>query len=279
MEQANQDKIVPEVNAIAAQRTFRGTLFRNERFLIGAATILLFLVFWEVAGRRNWIDQMFISRPSLVVRAAIQLITSRDFYGHLYVSAIEFLVGFSAALIVGVGFGLFIGWYKNLEYSFEPFIMALYSTPRDALIPLIIIWVGIGLYSKIAVVFLGAVFPIVVNTVAGIQNVDPVLIRAARSFGADEKNIFRKVVLPASLPYMVAGFRLGVGRGLIGFVIGEMYVAERGIGFLIMRAGSVLRTDELLFLVSIIAAFGVLSTQLIRKFEEKVGRWRFERNL
>ena len=279
MEQTNQDKILPEVDAITARKTFRGRFFRNERWLIGAATIVLFLVVWEVAGRKNWIDQTFISRPSLVVRAAIQMLTSPDFYGHLSVSAIEFFVGFAAALLVGVGFGLFIGWYKNLEYSFEPFIMALYSTPRDALIPLIIIWLGIGLYSKMAVVFLGAVFPILVNTVAGIQNVDPVLIRAAKSFGAKERAIFRKVVLPASLPYMIAGIRLGVGRGLIGFVIGEMYVAEKGIGFLIMRAGSVLKTDDLLFLVSIIAGVGVLSNQLIRKFEEKVSRWRFERSV
>lgn len=279
MQQKNQTKIKPEVNAVTAKKTFRGTVFRNERLLIGALTLLLFLAVWEYAGWKNLVDVTFISRPSLVVRAAVQLITSRDFYGHLYVSSIEFLVGFFAAVIVGIGFGLFIGWYKNIEYAFEPMIMAFYSTPRDALIPLIIIWLGIGLYSKMAVVFLGAVFPIIVNTVAGIQNVDPILIRAARSFGADEKNIFRKVVLPASLPYMIAGFRLGVGRGLIGFVIGEMYVAEKGIGFLIMRAGSVLRTDELLFLVLIIAAFGVLSTQLIRKFEEKVSRWRFERNV
>ena len=279
MEPTNQDKILPGMDAVVPRKTFRGTLFRNERWLIGAATIFLFLVLWEVAGQRNWVDPTFISRPSLVVRAAIHMIASRDFYGHLYVSAIEFFTGFAAALIVGAGFGLFIGWYKNLEYSFEPFVMALYSTPRDALIPLLIIWLGIGLYSKVAVVFLGAVFPIIVNTVAGIQNVDPVLIRAAMSFGAKEGAIFRKVVLPASLPYMIAGIRLGVGRGLIGFVIGEMYVAEKGIGFLIMRAGSVLKTDDLLFLVSIIAAFGVLSTQLIRKFEEKVGRWRFERNV
>lgn len=277
MSPKNNIEGVPEVKILTPQKTWRGTIFRNERLLIGVLTIIIFLSVWEYAGQKNIVDKTFISSPSLVVVSAIELITSRSFYGHLYVSSIEFWVGFSLAVIIGVGFGLLIGRYRNIEYSFEPLIMALYSTPRDALIPLIIIWLGIGIYSKMAVVFLGAVFPIIVNTGAGIENVDPVLIRAAKSFGANEREIFTKVMLPASLPYIIAGLRLGVGRGLIGFVIGEMYVAEGGIGFLIMRAGSVLKTDELLFLVSIIAAFGVISTQLLRKFEERVGRWRFER--
>ncbi|MFC1816407.1 ABC transporter permease, partial [Thermodesulfobacteriota bacterium] len=156
----------------------------------------------------------------------------------------------------------------------DPFITLLYATPRISLIPLIIIWLGIGLWSKVAVVFLGAIFPIIINTTGGFRTLDESLLKAARSFGADNWIIFRTIGLPGSVPFIISGLRLGLGRGLVGIVVAEMFASQAGIGYLIMLAGSSFQTDTVFVGVGIIAGSALLLDSALRMLERRFESWR-----
>jgi ABC-type nitrate/sulfonate/bicarbonate transport system permease component len=156
----------------------------------------------------------------------------------------------------------------------DPFVSALYATPRIALLPLVMIWFGIGLASKIAIIFLGAVFPILVNTITGVRTIGADFIKVARSFGASDRQLFFTVALPSSVPLLLAGLRLGLGHALIGIVVGEMYGATAGIGFLISVSGARFQTDRVMVGIIIIALAGVLMTSLLRAIERRFERWR-----
>jgi NitT/TauT family transport system permease protein len=149
--------------------------------------------------------------------------------------------------------------------------------PREAFIPLLLVWFGIGLNAKIAVVFLGAVFPLIANTYLGATSVDPVTVRAARAFCANGREMLAKVVLPSTLPYLIDGLRLGAGRGLIGVVVAEMYVSREGIGYLLMQAAQNFRTPQLIFEVLLVATVGILISQLLLYLERRFASWRSAR--
>ena len=177
-------------------------------------------------------------------------------------------------MLVGVPLGILMGWYRRLDAVLDPFVSALYATPRIALLPLVMIWFGIGLASKIAIIFLGAVFPILVNTITGVRTIEADFIKVARSFGASDRQLFLTVALPSSVPLLLAGLRLGLGHALIGIVVGEMYGATAGIGFLISVSGARFQTDRVMVGILIIALAGVLMTRLLRAIERRFERWR-----
>jgi ABC-type nitrate/sulfonate/bicarbonate transport system permease component len=216
----------------------------------------LLLVTWELAAAGRLVDPFFASSPTRVARALVAFLASSDWYWHLFVSLSEFVLGLVLATAVGVPLGLLMARRPGFKRCLEPFVMALNSTPRAALVPLIVLWFGIGINAKAVVVFLGAVFPIIVTTLAGAQATDQVLIRMARSLDAAERDIFLKVVLPGALPYVLDGVRQGIGRALIGMVVAEMFVSQAGLGNLIMNAAAVLNTDNLIFLAVAISAMG-----------------------
>jgi ABC-type nitrate/sulfonate/bicarbonate transport system permease component len=153
-------------------------------------------------------------------------------------------------------------------------VSALYATPRIALLPLVMIWFGIGLMSKIAIVFLGAIFPILVNTITGVRTVNADFVKVARSFGSNDWQMFLTVVLPSSVPLLLSGLRLGLGHALVGIVVGEMYGATHGLGFLIATAGARFQTDKVMVGIIIIAAAGVAMTEFLRLIERRFERWR-----
>jgi sulfonate transport system permease protein len=157
-----------------------------------------------------------------------------------------------------------------VRYLLDPPIMAIYATPHLALLPIIVVWLGIGMQSKIAVAFVGGVIPILVNTMAGVRGVERSWILAARSFCAGELEVFAKVILPASLPSVILGIRLGLSRAVLGVVVGEMYQSQAGVGNEIMRYGSEFRTDYLLFEVLLVSLFGLAATSVVRTLEEKL---------
>jgi sulfonate transport system permease protein len=244
----------------------------RSRAAVSTVAVAVFLIAWEIAPRLRLVDPFFTSQPSRVLAASADIVRSGTLMRDALVSMSEFATGFALALAVGVPIGLMLGTFPTLRHLVDPPLMALYATPQLALLPIIVLWLGIGMGSKVAVVFIGAVIPIVVNSMAGVRQVDRPLVLAARSFCATRRDIFVKVILPASLPAVMIGIRLGLSRAVLGVVVAEMYVSQEGIGNQIMRLGSAFRVDHLLVYVLLVSAFGLGATTAVRKLEERVAR-------
>ena len=241
-----------------------------RRTLISTVSVLVFLAAWEVAPRLYLVDGNYTSRPSLILAAGLGIVRDTAFVHDLSVSSSEFAAGFALAIAVGVPLGLLLGAFPVLRYLVDPLLMAIYSTPYLALLPILVVWLGIGMGSKIAAVFAGGVIPIVVNSMAGVREVDASCILAARSFCAGKLDVFVKVMLPASLPAVMMGIRLGLSRAVLGVVVAEMYVSQAGVGNQIMRFGSAFRIDYLVFYVLLVSIFGFAATRAVRLLEQRL---------
>jgi NitT/TauT family transport system permease protein len=261
-------------NAPAVQRSF---FRRYEHSIIATSGLIIFLGLWEFLTAFGFIRPLFTSSPSRIVAAAWQL-ASNGVWNDLAISATEFGIGFSLAVLVGVPGGILLGWYRRWHAVFDPYISMLYVMPRVALLPLLILWLGLGLASKIAVVFLGAVFPILINVIAGIRTLDQTLVMCARSFGAGDAQIFATVALPGSVPFILAGLRIGVGRALVGVVVGEMVASTGGIGHMMSDAGSRFQTDRVFVGIILIAVFGYVVTSFLNRLERRYEGWRPQRS-
>ncbi len=189
-------------------------------------------------------------------------------------SSIEFVLGVALALAIGIPLGLAAGWYRRFSYAVEPFLAALNATPQVALLPLLILWVGTGLASRVLIIVLLAVMPIAINAISAVRTADVRLIRVARSFAAGDWLVFRSIVLPGAVPFLLAGVRLAIGRAMIGIVVGEIYGSAAGIGMMINQAGSRFETDKVFVGVLTIAAAGVAVVEIIRQIEHRVEVWR-----
>ena len=249
----------------------------HERTLLGTIAVLVFLAAWQWAGTSGLVSPLFISAPSRIWRAFVLLAKSGELAKHVIVSGQEFLLGFALAILIGIPLGILMGWYRRLDALLDPFMNAFYATPRIALLPLIIIWLGIGINSKIAIVFLGAVFAVLISTISGIRNLDETLLGAARSFGASDLQIFRTVALPGSVPFIISGIRLGLGHALIGVVVGELYGSTAGIGYLISLSSNNFQTDRVFVGVAIVAGAGIFFTIVFRRIEAHFQSWRPQR--
>jgi NitT/TauT family transport system permease protein len=247
---------------------------RHENALLGTIAMASFLVLWEVAVARGWVNPLFTSSPTRIVRAGYTMFADGSIYPHLAVSGTEFAVGYGMAILIGVPLGILMGWYSRVNAVLDPFVTTLYATPRIALLPLMMIWFGIGVASKIAIVFLGAIFPILVNTITGMRTLNADFVKVARSFGARDRQLFLTVALPSSVPLLLTGLRLGLGHALVGIVVGEMYGATHGLGYLIAVSGSRFQTDQLMVGIILIATAGLLLTELLRRIEKRFEDWR-----
>ena len=269
-----QEEVLLDVRVAEASNLYKFYL-NQEKKILGTSAVVAFLTVWELIGSTfQLINPMFMSAPSLIWKAAVQMFASGEIYNDLYVSGLEFAWGYSLSVIVGIPFGIAIGWYRKMAYTFDPFVNAMNATPRVALLPLIIIWLGIGILSKIGIIFLGAVFPLMINTRDGVKTTPHNLLNAARSFGASEWQIFRSVVLPSTVPFILTGLRLAVGRALIGVMVGELYAATAGIGFMITVAGATFQTDKVFVGVLIFAITGMIATEVLDKLEHRFDKWR-----
>jgi len=271
---AAQEEVLLDVRVAEASSLYKFYL-NQEKKILGTSAVIIFLTAWELVGNTlGLINPMFMSAPSLIGKAAVQLFASGEIWNDLRVSGIEFGWGYVLSVIVGVPFGIACGWYKKMAYIFDPFINAMNATPRVALLPLVIIWLGIGILSKVGIIFLGAVFPILINARDGVKTTPYNLLTAARSFGASEWQIFRSVVLPSNVPFIITGLRLGVGRALIGVMVGELYAATAGIGFMITVAGATFQTDKVFVGILIFATTGMFCMELLNRLEVKFDKWR-----
>jgi NitT/TauT family transport system permease protein len=264
-------------HAETAWTRFVHAISARKKILINVVSVLLFFLAWEYIGTSGLINPLFVSSPSAIAQSAVGWLKDGSFFNDLYVSGTEFGIGFALAIVTGIPFGILLGWYRTFNYVFEPFVFALNATPRVALVPLLIIWFGIGIWSKVAIVFLGAFFPLVLNAYSGVRTMDDVLLRAARSFGANDWQIFRTITLPSSVPFVLAGLRVGLGHALVGIVIGELVAATAGIGYEMAIAGATFETARLFDGILLITTAGVLLTWAIGYIEHRFDAWRPQR--
>lgn len=261
------------------------TSARGERFptalwplsrskTVSIVAVLAFFALWQVAPDYGWVNGRFTSQPTRVFAAGMDAIANGSLWFNARVSLLEFALGFVMALILSVPLGMLLGTSPYARYLLEPPLMTLYMAPSLVLLPILVIWLGIGIASKIAVVFLGALFPIVINTMAGMREADYRLVRAARSFGAGKLDVFRRILLPGALPHILMGVRLAVGRGVLGVVVGELYVSDAGIGHQLTIYGNAVRIDLLLVYAVAVCIFGYTMTSLVGLLEARVRNWR-----
>jgi len=249
---------------------------RHENMLLGLFAVVAFMFFWEFSVVWGWANPLFTSAPTRIIKAGAAMVRDGSIWNDLAVSGLEFALGYGLAVVVGVPLGILMGWYRRFNALLEPFVNALYATPRIALMPLIIIWFGVDMTSKVAIIFLSTVFPILVNTMTGVRTIDRDFIKVARSFGATDGQLFSTVALPSSVPNLLTGLRLGLGHALIGIVVGEMYGASAGIGYMMQTAGATFQTDRVMVGIIIIAAAGMALTQVLKMIENRFEMWRVD---
>jgi len=268
----------PHIEKATVWRRPRKSFYQqHEGAILGGTAVLIVIGIWQVIWSYNGISPLFFSGPSAIAKAFWVSLTQGNLIADLAFSGKNFAIGFGLALVSGVVLGVLVGWYRRFRLIADPFLNALYAAPRIALMPLIIIWFGIGMWSKVFIVFLSAFFPILVNTVAGIRNMDRDLLRAARAFCASDWQIFKTLAIPGSVPFILTGVRQGVAVGLIGVVVGEMLGSSEGIGFMVAYGGQTFQTDTLFVGFIIIAFAGIIFTSLAERLERRFSRWRPER--
>jgi NitT/TauT family transport system permease protein len=267
--QLSPRKSVPAPEPAATQRLQTRLLSPNA---IRIASVVVFFGIWEYFGRR--MDPIFMAPPSAIFRAAIELIRSGALEKGMIQSLWPFSVGMVLTIVIGIAVGIAIAQWRIVEYILDPFINALYAVPRIALVPLIILWAGLGFAGKVTILVSVAVFPIIVNTYSGIRDVRGSMLEIGRAYGATEWQIFFKIILPAALPFIMAGVRLSVGLAIIGIIVAEFFTAISGLGGMIVEYANVFATAKLFVPIIVIALVGVVLTELIMWIERRLSRWR-----
>lgn len=264
------------VGSGVAPRAFALPRLRSKRepLILGVLGIVLFLAVWEGAAQIGWLNPVVLSSPSRIAVAFAGQWQSGQFIGDLGVSLGELALGFFLSAVAGVAVGIAMGLDRTTEYALDPFVWFLYSTPLVALYPLIVVWLGFGFATVIAITFMLTVIPIVVNTMSGVRSVDPSVVCAVRVFGGSRKDVVLKAVLPASLPYILAGFRIGLSRALIGVVLGEMFSSNAGLGFRMTLYAAHLKTADVFVPLVAFVIIGIVTTQLAILLESRLQSWK-----
>ena len=247
---------------------------KHRKVLLGLLAVAIFLAAWQAAFLVFPFNPLFISKPDLIWRALVSLLQGGDLLRDLAISSVPFLYGFSAAVVVGVTLGIVMGWRERVSYALDPIMTVFYASPLVALAPLVIVFFGVGVSGKAIIIFVLAVFPFIFNAQAGVRAVDPLLINVVRSMGGSEWDLYRKVIAPGVLPYIVAGARIAVGRGLIGILVGEFFAASEGIGYAIARFGDLFALDKMFACIFAIMVIAVVLTEGIRWAERSAFPWR-----
>jgi len=238
---------------------------------IRIVSLVVVLGGWEYFGRQ--VNPVLFTYPTAVGRAATKMIASGELWQYLSQSLIVLGAGLALAVVFGIALGVIMARYWAIDIALDTYITALYSIPSVALVPVLVLWIGFETSAKIAVVFLFTFFPMVINTYQGVKNVDARLLEVGRAFRCSERQLWGNIILPAALPFIVAGLRLSIGRGLIGMVLADLYTAITGIGYLISRYASIYRTDAMFVPVVTLGVLGITLTGLLRVIERRVTPW------
>jgi NitT/TauT family transport system permease protein len=239
-----------------------------------AASITGGLLIWELAGRFVVKKALFLTTPTQIVVEIVRLTTDGQLQEHVRVSASEFVLGLLIAIILGIAIGFAMASNKYAKRALGPWVSAFYATPTIAISPLIILWAGIDIWSKVIVVVINSVFPMIINTEAGLRATDRQLVDAARCFGASRLQIFWKVSLPSSIPFLLAGIKLAIGRGLVAVVVAELFGSRAGLGFLLSQASDAFNMPLLFVAVTILAVTGMTLTWFVSRVERLLLPWR-----
>jgi ABC-type nitrate/sulfonate/bicarbonate transport system permease component len=260
--------VEPEIELAAAEELAPPA--RSSRIWIVRA--LSIIGAWEVLGRQ--VDPLFLSYPSAIAVAAAQMIATGELQEGLASSLRTLILAFLIASVIGIVLGLLIGRYKTVDAATDWLVNALYATPLVAVIPLVVLWFGLGNTAKTFIVTILALFPILINTTAGVRNVPKQLIEVADAFAANERQIFTKIILPSALPYMMTGLRLGVGRAIIGMVVAEFFTAITGLGALIVKYGNQYDTASMFVPILVLMLLGTGLSFALRRAEEWIAPWK-----
>lgn len=247
---------------------------RHEGLLCALMSFSVILLVWQLAVDLGFVKAFFISTPTRVAVEFVRQVQTGELVENASVSLYEFAAGVTLAVGIGGALGILASWSKTFEHVLEPFIWFKYSSPTIAFYPMFIAWLGLGEPTIIAISFLFAVTPIYANTLSGLKNADQDLVRAAVAFGARRRDIFFKVQLPGSVPILIAGLRLSVGRALTGVIAAELFGATAGLGFSIAYWGQKLRTTEMMVSLVVVVLLGVIFTQALASLEARVDAWR-----
>jgi NitT/TauT family transport system permease protein len=237
-------------------------------------SIIVGMVLWELVGRFVVTNPILFAPLSKVLLAGWTLLLSGNLAGHVAVSALEFVIGFGLATVIGVALGFAMATNRAVQDSLDPWVSFFYSSPLVALIPFFILVFGVGIASKIAIIFLVSIFPILLNAFAGIRAADETLLEVGAAFNCTQWQVFKKILVPAALPYIIVGLRLGIGRALTGVVVSELFGSTAGLGWLIGTAGQSFDTPTVLFGVLMFSFFGVAMVEGLKWIERAVAPWR-----
>jgi NitT/TauT family transport system permease protein len=245
----------------------------RERYFAGAVSVIGGLALWELVSRVIIANPLFLAAPTQIVEAIYALTLTGEMQRHIAISSAEFAIGYAIASVIGIAFGFGMANSARFKQALQPWISGLYATPTIALAPLFILWLGIGIWSKVLVVIFLVLFPVTINTEAGLRTTSERLIEMLRSFGATERQIFFKVSLPSALPFILAGLKLGIGRGLIGVVVAELFGSRAGLGRLISQSADAFNMPELFAGVIVLAIAGIAMTAGFGWVEKKLVPW------
>ena len=251
-------------------------LRRREHPVARVLGLVGLVVLWELLTRTGWVPALFLPSPVGVLTTAGDMLRTGELATHVATSLQRILLGFGLGALGGVAVGLAVGVFSLAEAVGNPLIAATFPVPKIALLPLLILWLGIGEASKVAVITLGVFFPMAINTYTGVRHADPLLLRAAVSFGAGRWSLIRKVMLPSALPMIFAGLKLGAGTSLLLLVAAEMIAANSGIGFLILNAQNLMQTTALMVGIVLLSLLGLLSHWALTRLERLALPWRAE---
>ena len=241
---------------------------------LGLVGIVVFFGAWEILTRTEILNPFYFPPFSKIIAKGIEQFANGMIWEHMWFSLKNFSAGFALAVVIGVIAGVPMGWYKGISRTFDPLLSGIYATPLIALLPLIIMLFGLGPMSKIIMTILAAVFPVMINTMTGIAYTDHRLITMSRAFGAKDSTIFLKVSIPGSLPYIVAGMRVALGRALVYIVVAEQYGAAMGLGYLSSLAAQRFQMAAMFVPIVIIAALGAGLNELLKAAERRLEKWK-----
>lgn len=240
--------------------------------LIKLVTFVIVMAAWEIGGA--YINPLFLSSPTQILAAFVDLTRSGELVAALWSSLSAFVIGILLTIFIGITIGVTMGRFRVVEYILEPYVTALYSTPSIALIPLFILWFGVGVMAKITIIFFLSVFIVIINTFTGVKNLSQSVVDVGAAFGANQRQTFWFIILPAALPFIMTGLRLAVGRGILAMIVAEFFTSISGLGGMIVKYGNFFQTAKMFVPIIVVSLLGVILVDLLKRLEAKLAPWK-----